>query len=596
MGFKTYDQNQLMIPMEWKTLIDKDDVVFVLNDVIEKMNIDKILETYSPLGAGSYHPKMMLKILMYGYIKKKYSSRLIAEAVQSDIKFIWLAGGNKPTRNVINSFRKDKMKIIMEDVFSELLVILESKGYINSEEYFVDGTKIEANANKYSFVWKKTVENQREKLQNKVHELMEEIDKLNEEEERKYADEEKQPEEVTPEELEEFAKRLSNKLNQKEEKDKTKEEKKKDRKIKMAIKKINSDFKPSLERYNKDLEIIGDNRNSYSKTDNDATFMHMKEDAMKNGQLKPGYNVQVGTCNEFITTWSVHQNRSDQVTLIPHLKRHERFTGGNPDKIGADSGYGSQENYEYLKKKKIKNFIKYTYFHKEQKRSFKAQKYHWQNMPYDEVNDEFTCPEGNKIKYIETKQEITSTGFLQEYRIYECENCDKCPNKILCTKSKGNRKINFYKKMWLLKQEAKNNLLSEEGIRMRQKRAEFSERVFAQIKWNMGFKRFMLRGLEKVDIEWGLLSFAFNIKKMHKKDIEKNKEIAIAKAISSSKKIIKILYTKFQRFLAGIFAFGVLFQDTLITGKIFFRIICCGALKKKFCCAWVKSYIALKNY
>ena len=155
MGFKTYEQNQLMIPMEWKTLIDKNDIVFVLNDVIEQMNIDKILETYSPLGTDSYHPKMMLKILMYGYIKKKYSSRQIAEAVQSDVKFIWLAGGNKPTRNVINSFRKDKMKIIMEDVFSELLVILESKGYINSEEYFVDGTKIEANANKLYFCMEK---------------------------------------------------------------------------------------------------------------------------------------------------------------------------------------------------------------------------------------------------------------------------------------------------------------------------------------------------------------------------------------------------------------------------------------------------------
>ena len=557
MGFKTYEQNQLMIPMEWKTLIDKDDVVFVLNDVIEQMNIDKILETYSPLGTDSYHPKMMLKILMYGYIKKKYSSRQIAEAVQSDVKFIWLAGGNKPTRNVINSFRKDKMKVILEDVFSELLVILEAKGYINSEEYFVDGTKIEANANKYTFVWKKSVEKQRERLQNKVHELMKEIDKLNEEEDRNYSEDEKKPEEVTPEELEEFAKKLSEKLNQRTEKERTKEEKQKESKVKKAIKKINNDFKPRLEKYNKDLEIIGENRNSYSKTDKDATFMHMKEDAMKNGQLKPGYNVQVGTCNEFITTWSIHQNRSDQGTLISHLERHKKLTGKNPKKLCADSGYGSQENYEYLKKKKIKNFVKYTFFHKEQKKSFKAQKYNWQNMPYDEVNDEFTCPEGNKLKYLETKVEKSSTGFLQEYRIYECENCSICENKVLCTKAKGNRKISFFRKMWMLKQEAKKNLLSNEGIKMRRKRAEFSERVFGQIKWNMGFKRFMLRGLDKVDIEWGLLSFAFNIKKMNKKEIEKNKEIAMAKAISLQKNIIKILYTKIPAISHWNFCFRV---------------------------------------
>ena len=579
MGFKAYEQNQLMIPMEWRTLIDKNDVVFVLNDVIEQMNIDKILETYSPLGTDSYHPKMMLKILMYGYIKKKYSSRLIAEAVKSDVKFIWLAGGNRPTRNVINSFRKDKMKIIMEDVFSELLVILEKKGYINSEEYFVDGTKIEANANKYSFVWKKSVEKQKEALQRKVHELMKEIDRLNEEEDKNCPDEENQPEEVTPEELEEFAKRLSDKLNQRPEKEKTKEEKQKESKVKKAIKKINSDFKPRLEKYNKDLEIIGENRNSYSKTDHDATFMHMKEDAMKNGQLKPGYNVQVGTCNEFITAWSIHQNRNDNSTLIPHLERHEKLNGKNPKKIGADSGYGNQENYEYLKKKKIKNFVKYTYFHKEQKKSFKEQIYNWQNMPYDEVNDEFTCPEGNKLKYVKSHAEKTETGFNQEYRIYECTNCNKCANKQLCTKAKGNRQIKFYKKMWQLKQEARKNLLSEEGIQMRRKRAEFSERVFGQIKWNMSFKRFMLRGLEKVDIEWGLLSFAFNIKKMNKKDIEKNKEIAMAKAICLSKNIIKILHTKIPAISHWNFCFRVPILGHplfLLFLKLTYNIFCCN--------------------
>ncbi len=202
------------------------------------MNIDKLLETYSPLGNSSYSPKMMLKILMYGYIRKRYSSRQIAEAVQCDIKFIWLAGGNKPTRNVINSFRKDKMKIIMEDVFVELLEVLERKGYINTEEYFVDGTKIEANANKYTFVWKKAVEKYRTKLQEQVHELMKDIDELNEEEDKLYPDKEMEPEEITPEELEEFSKRLSDKLNEGLEKQKTKEEKKNEQKIKKILKKL----------------------------------------------------------------------------------------------------------------------------------------------------------------------------------------------------------------------------------------------------------------------------------------------------------------------------------------------------------------------
>mgnify|MGYP003911544435 CR=1 FL=1 len=559
MGFKYYEQNQLMIPMEWKILIDKDDVVFVLNDLIDNMNIDKLLETYSPLGSNSYNPKMMLKILMYGYIRKRYSSRLIAEAVESDIKFIWLAGGNKPTRNVINSFRKDKMKIIIEDVFIELLVVLEKKGYINTEEYFVDGTKIEANANKYTFVWKKAVEKYRAKLQEKVHELMKDIDSLNDEEDKFYPDKEIKPEEITSEELEEFSKRLSDKLNEGLEKQKSKDEKKKEQKIKKIVNKINKDFKPRLEKYNKDLEIMGENRNSYSKTDHDATFMHMKEDHMRNGQLKPGYNIQVGSCNGFVVNWSTHQNRNDNGTLIPHYERYQRFFGKLPDSTGADSGYGNQENYEFLKKNHIQNYIKYPLFHKEQTKKFKLMKYNWQNMIYDEINDNFICPEGKKLEYIKTREDKTETGFVQKSRVYECSECDSCPHKIECTKSEGNRQIRFNKKLWQLKQEAKRNLMSKKGIEMRAKRAEYSEGIFGQIKWNMSFKRFLLRGLENVDLEWGILCFALNIKRMNKKDIEKNKEIAKAKSISLLENITKFYTQKFQRFLTGIFAFGFLF-------------------------------------
>ncbi len=555
MGFKYYEQNQLMIPMEWKTLIPKDDVVFVLNDLIDNMNIDKLLETYSPIGCNSYSPKMMLKILMYGYIRKRYSSRQIADAVQSDIKFIWLAGGNKPTRNVINSFRKDKMKVIMEDVFAELLIVLEKKGYINTEEYFVDGTKIEANANKYTFVWKKAVEKYRAKLQEQVHELMKDIDDLNDEEDKLYPEKEIKPEDITPEELEEFAKRLSDKLNQGIEKEKSKEEKQKDKKTKKILNKINKDFKPRLEKYNEDLAIIGENRNSYSKTDKDATFMHMKEDHMKNGQLKPGYNIQVGSCNGFVVNWSTHQNRNDNGTLIPHFERYERFFGKLPNSTGADSGYGNQENYEFLKKNHIKNYIKYPLFHKEQTKKFKSMKYNWQNMEYDEINDTFTCPEGKKLKYINMKYDKTETGFVQGSRVYECSECSNCPHKSECTKAKGNRQIRFNKKLWQLKKVAKRNLLSEKGIEMRGKRAEYSEGIFGQIKWNMGFKRFLLRGLEKVDLEWGLLCFALNIKRMNRKDIEKEKEKAMSMSIIFNENIQKLIAQKIQFISNWIFCY-----------------------------------------
>ena len=405
-------------------------------------------------------------------------------------------------------------------------------------------------------MWKKAVEKYKAKLQEQVHELMKEIDSLNDEEEKIYPDKEIKPEEITPEELEEFSKRLSDKLNEGLEKQKSKEEKKKDRKVKKIINKINKDFKPRLEKYNEDLEIMRDTRNSYSKTDHDATFMHMKEDHMRNGQLKPGYNIQVGSCNGFVVNWSTHQNRNDNGTLIPHYERYKRFFGKLPESTTADSGYGNQENYEYLKENHIKNYIKYPLFHKEQTKKFKSMKYNWQNMEYDEINDRFICPEGKKLEYIKTRQDKTETGFIQESRVYECSDCSSCAHKKECTKAQGNRQIRFNKKLWQLKQVAKRNLMSEKGREMRGKRAEYSEGIFGQIKWNMSFKRFLLRGLGKVDLEWGLLCFALNIKRMNKKDIEKLKEETMARAILLSKNIINFLNPKIQLLSSWIFWFS----------------------------------------
>ena len=349
----------------------------------------------------------------------------------------------------------------MEDVFVELLMMLEKKGYINTEEYFVDGTKIEVNANKYTFVWKKAIEQYKEKLQKQVHELMKDIDNLNEEEDKIYPDKEIKPEEITPEELEEFAKKLSEKLNTGIEKQKS--EKEKDKKVKKIINKINKDFKPRLEKYNKDLEIMGENRNSYSKTDKEATFMHMKEDHMKNGQLKPGYNIQVGSCNGFVVNWSTHQNRNDNGTLIPHYERYKRFFNKLPASTTADSGYGNQENYEYLEENIIKNYIKYPLFHKEETKKFKEMKYNWQNMEYNETRDEFVCPEGKILKPISTREDKTETGFVQKSTVYECAECANCRYKSECTKAKGNRQIKFNKKLWELKKVVKENLTSEKG-------------------------------------------------------------------------------------------------------------------------------------
>lgn len=198
MSFKEYNQNQLMIPMSWKTLIEKNHVSRVVNDVIDKMNPDKLLGTYSNVDCSAYHPRMLLKVLMYAYVTKNYSSRLMAKAVNENVYFIWLAGGNQPTRNVLNSFRSGKMLTVIEEVFTELMLILAGQKYIDLDEYFQDGTKIEANVNKYTFVWRGSVE----KLLTKTHALMQEINQLNDEEDVLFPEsEELQPNDITPSQI-----------------------------------------------------------------------------------------------------------------------------------------------------------------------------------------------------------------------------------------------------------------------------------------------------------------------------------------------------------------------------------------------------------
>lgn len=511
MSFKEYNQNQLMIPMSWETLIEKNHVCRVVNNVIDKMNLDKLLETYSNAGCSAYHPRMLLKVLMYAYVTKNYSSRLMAKSVKENVYFIWLAGGNKPTRNVLNSFRSGKMLTVIEEVFTELMLILADQKYIDLDEYFQDGTKMEANANKYTFVWRGSVEKNREKLLAKTHALMQEINKLNDEEDVLFPEtEELQPKDITPTQIQEFADRLSEKLNN------TDLSKSNEKAINKNIKDLN-EKKQKLEKYNKQLDIMGDNRNSFSKTDPDATFMRMKEDHMLNGQLKPGYNVQIASNNGFIVGATVSQDRTDFATLIPTIERTEKLNNKKVNKVCADSGYGNLENYEYLSKNKKKNFVKYSYFHLEQKRSFKKKIFNMANLVYDKKLDEFTCPNNKKLKYLYTKNEKTDNGYPQEIRVYECEDCSNCKFKDQCTKAKGNRKLNFNKKLQKFKNIAKKNLLSKQGQHMRSERPQQVERPFAQIKWNKGIKRFLLRGLEKVDTEWCIICMAFDIEKIFKK-------------------------------------------------------------------------------
>jgi transposase len=504
--FKPYTMGQLQLPTDLEDLIPENHLVRVVHEAIEKMDLEPLMKRYKGGGTSSYHPKMMLKVLVYAYTQRVYSSRRIAKALRENIHFMWISGNSRPDFRTINRFRGEVMRGIMEQVFASVLDLLIEEGYVKLEHYFLDGTKIEANANRYSWVWAKSTRRYKQKLQENVKKLLDEIEQVNEEENEEYGDRDL-------EEMGEDGPIDADKLEKKiQELNELLKEDPEDKHLSKAVKKMRDDYLPRQKKY-EEQEKKFKGRNSYSKTDVDATFMRMKEDHMKNGQLKPGYNVQIGTEKQFVVGFSVHQRPGDSGCLKPHLEGLKTQLGRLPKKLIADAGYGSEENYAYLDAEGIEAYVKYNTFHLEQKKR-KKDRFRAASFPYDETKDEFICPAEKRLTYQWTQPYQTENGFQTELRVYECEDCSGCELKTQCTRAVGNRQIRTSFRMRDLREKASDHLLSEQGITLRSKRPVEAESVFARLKHNWGFRRFLLRGKEKVEVEWGLLCIAHNLAKM----------------------------------------------------------------------------------
>lgn len=287
-------------------------------------------------------------------------------------------------------------------------------------------------------------------------------------------------------------------------------------KMQKGLKKVNSLQKealPKLQEYEDHLKTMGD-RNSYSKTDKDATFMQMKEDHMKNGQLKPAYNIQLSTEKNFVTNFGVYQNPGDITTYHDHLNSFDQKYSKYPQRSIADGGYGSLETYDFMEEKGIENFVKFNYFHKEQTRSFKADISKVENLYYNQQEDFFVCPMGQKMHPVYDGKRQTRTGYEYEITMYQATNCSTCPLRGACHKQSGNREIEINKKLVKHKQKVRENLNSDLGLELRKRRCSEVEQTFGQIKGNKRFKRFLLKGLDKVSIEIGLIALAHNFHKL----------------------------------------------------------------------------------
>ena len=511
MHFRPYNPYEgSLIPRRVDENIAENDPVRVLDTLVEKLNLQHLEKLYKRRGRSPYHPKMMLKVILYAYMNNIYSCRKIEKLLLYDIRYIWLAGYEKPDFVTINRFR-NLMKQEINEVFTQIVLLLATKGFITLNVEYVDGTKIESKANKYTFVWKKNVERNRKRLIEKIHVLLAQIDDEIAQEQSSAGNEKI---EVTPELLTELVGELRNALEQtpapstKEEKTALKEKRK-------QIKELEKQ-RDKLQEYDTHLEILQD-RNSYSKTDKDATFMRMKEDAMHNGQTKPGYNLQIATENQFIVDYSLFPNPADTKTLIPFLESFQKRYQKMPDTVVADAGYGSEENYHFMSEKGIDAYVKYNYFHKEQQPKFKPDPFKSENFYYNKEHDYCICPMGQKMHRVDTQYTETKSGYVIETACYRAIRCEGCPLRCLCFNAKGNRTIERNHRLSEYKRKARELLCSEEGVRHRGKRCIEPEAVFGQMKYNMSYKRFRHFGTENVFMDFSFFAIAFNIKKMCKK-------------------------------------------------------------------------------
>ncbi|MET3558050.1 transposase, partial [Streptococcus rupicaprae] len=419
----------------------------------------------------------------------------------------------------INNFRSSKhANNLIKTAFIYFTLLMRENGLIEDEALFIDGTKLEADANLYSFTWKKAVIKYDEALNGKTAELydnlvQEGVDlalskeacetseglvRLLKDTEHALAEVEK----VISEEPKVIKGGSANKQKR--------------RRLKKLRNQLRKDYLPRKQRYEEARVILG-NRNSFSKTDHDATFMRMKEDHMRNGQLKPGYNVQAATNGQYVLAYDIFPNPTDTRTLKPFLESIQ--TLDLFQNIVADAGYGSEENYRFIIDELEKTpLIPYSMYQKERTKNYKNSPQNQNNWTYLEETDQFVKPDGVVYSFKHYSRRTDKYGFKRDFKIYEADKVQDTPGLEQLAKTEcGRQKQIHYNPTWnYFKERIKESLHSEEGSRIYAKRKIDVEPVFGRLKSVFGVRRVHVRGHQAVQTEIGFLFMSMNLTKLAK--------------------------------------------------------------------------------
>jgi transposase len=494
---------QLCLPIETEVFIPVDNSVRLLDRVLEELDYSKLYRSYSSTGRNpSVSPKRLFKVMVYAYSQGLYSTRKIEEACRLNLAFQYLLRGDPaPDHNTLARFRIDRLEGCIEDLLTQLVEWLSAHGEISFEHLFVDGTKVEANANRYSFVWKKAILKHELRLQAKASKKLTELFpawSLGD-----YITSEHLSQALTLLDEEIQAKHIvfvSGKGNHK-----------------TPLQRDYEELQGYLTRQRKydQYNALFSGRNSFSKTDHDATFMRLKDDHMRNSQLKPAYNLQVAVESEYIVGIDISSERSDVGTLKPFLKRLRANYGRTFQNLICDAGYESEENYTYLEQEQITPYIKPSNYEYSKTRKFQRDMAFRLRMEYLPDQDAYRCKDGRLLSYRYDIKRKSPSGFESKSKVYQCQSCDGCPHLGHCYKGKYSKRIQVAEVFDNYRRQSLHNITTEKGRLLRVNRSIQAEGVFGVLKWNYGFKRFLTRGHVNVRTESLLLALGFNINKLH---------------------------------------------------------------------------------
>ena len=481
---------QLVFTLNSEMMLPEEAPVRLTNAQLEELDYRKLYAAYSSRGRKSVtDPRVLFKILVYGYQCGIYTTRKLEEACRYRIDFKWLLWDEPvPDHSTISRFRTGRCAEAVEDLFYQYVRYLEEQGETDHETVFIDGTKLESRAGRYTFVWRKSVEKQLAKVKEKVFTAVS-LSTL----------------EALEQQLAEMEAEIAFVHGPGRRKSDAQKEWE-------ALDELRRRWRD----YEEKLAVMGTDRNSYSKTDPDATFMRMKEDHMRNGQLKPGYNVQIGVNSEYITGIEVFSNRTDYGTMVPFMKTMQQKHGKKYKSATADAGYERFNNYLYLEANGQLSFIKPANYEQQKSSSFKRQIGRMENMSYDAEDDSYTCAQGQKLKLRRESTELQNGKYVTT-AWYRCESCFGCPVRDKCCQAKNAdqaKELRVNKTLQELRKASLKNITSDYGIYLRQCRSIQVEGAFGLLKNDFGFRRFLTRGRKNVRTELFFLALAFDLKKL----------------------------------------------------------------------------------